>query len=88
MRLAACGPRATGEEHPLSIYLLTVSGLHSLADGMQGTMTPAVVTAAVGWAVVVIGPDPGTGVLIVGAVLTLSLAAFVRRTNRAALSPS
>jgi low temperature requirement protein LtrA len=73
---------------PLSIYLLTVSGLHSLADGMPRTLVPAVVTMAVVWAVVVIGPDPGTGVLLVGAVLALSLAAFVRRTNRAALSPS
>ncbi len=73
---------------PVSVYLLTVSGLHSLADGMPSTIVPAVVTATLVWAVVLLGPDPGTGVFLVGAVLALSLADFVRRTNRAALSPS
>ena len=56
---------------PCPIYLLTVSGLHSLADGMPSTIVPAVVTVALVWAVVVLGPDAGTGVLLSGAVLAL-----------------
>ena len=62
--------------------------MHSLADDMPSTMVPTAVTVALIWAVVVIGPAPGTGVLLMGAVLALTLAVFVRRTNRVALSPS
>ena len=71
---------------PVTVYLLMVSGLHSLAEEMPSTIVPAAVAVALVWVVALLAPEPGTGVLLVGAVLALSLADFVRRTNRAALS--
>jgi len=71
---------------PVTVYLLVVSGLHSLADGMPSTIVPAGMAVALVWAVALLAPAPGTGVLLVGAILALSLADFVRRTNRRAFS--
>jgi low temperature requirement protein LtrA len=71
---------------PVSVYLLTVSGLHSLAEGMPSTAWPAVLTVATVWAVALVGPEPGTGVLLVGATLAVSIALFVRRANRLSVS--
>ncbi len=67
---------------PVTVYLVTVSGLHSLAEGMPSTAVPALVAVALVWAVALLAPEAGLGVLLVGAVLAVSLADFVRRTNR------
>ena len=67
---------------PVTVYLVTVSGLHSLAEGMPSTAVPALVAVVLVWAVALLAPEAGLGVLLIGAVLAASLADFVRRTNR------
>ena len=67
----------------VSIYLLVIAGLHALADtGLRNTL-PALVVVAVLWVVGLLGLAPGTSVLLVGLALAISLADYVRRTNRA-----
>jgi low temperature requirement protein LtrA len=71
----------------VTVYLVVIAGLHSLAHARLGNALPALVVVAVLWVVVLLGLDPGTSVLLVGLALAMSLAEHVRRTNRAALSP-
>ena len=69
-----------------SIYLLVVSGVHSLADRSLARAVPAISVVAVMWVVALLGLDPGTSVLLLGVALAVSLADYVRRTNRAAVA--
>jgi Bacterial low temperature requirement A protein (LtrA) len=67
-----------------TIYLLVVPGLHSLADRSLATAAPAIVVVVLMWVVALLGLDAGTSVLVLGAVVSLSVADHVRRTSRAA----
>ena len=46
---------------PVTVYLVTVSGLHSLAEGMPSTAVPALVAVALVWAVALLAPRPASG---------------------------
>jgi low temperature requirement protein LtrA len=67
-----------------TIYLLVVPGLHSLADRSLATAAPAIVVVVLMWVVALLGLDAGTSVLVLGGVVSLSVADHVRRTSRAA----
>ena len=68
-----------------SVYMLVLSGLHSLADQQFSTLVPALVVVAAMWVIALVGLEAGTSVLLIGLALAISLADFVRRSNRAAL---
>ena len=68
-----------------SVYMLVLSGLHSLADQQFSTLVPALVVVAALWVIALVGLEAGTSVLLIGLALAISLADFVRRSNRAAL---
>ena len=70
-----------------SVYLVVLSGLHSLADQEFATAIPALVVVAALWVIALVGLDAGTSVLLIGLALAASLADFVRRTNRRAVNP-
>jgi low temperature requirement protein LtrA len=66
-----------------SIYLLSVSGIHGLGDRRLSTVVPAITVVLAMWVIALLGLDPGTSVLLVGVAVAMSLADYVRRTNRA-----
>ena len=72
-----------------AVYLLVISGLHSLADRSLATALPAPASwwSRSGWSAL-LGLEPGTSVLLIGLALALSLADYVRRTNRSRRSRS
>ena len=70
----------------VSIYLLVIAGLHSLAHAGLRNALPALLVVALLWVVALLGLAPGTSVLLVGLALAASLADHVRRTNRAVLT--
>ncbi len=67
----------------VTVYLLVIAGIHSLADGSFATALPALVVVAAVWVIGLVGLGPGTSVLLIGLAVALSLADHVRRTNRA-----
>jgi hypothetical protein len=66
-----------------SIYLLSVSGIHGLGDRRLSTVVPAITVVLAMWVIALLGLAPGTSVLLVGVAVAMSLADYVRRTNRA-----
>ena len=67
-----------------SIYMLVISGLHSLGDRALSTAVPALTVVAVMCVIGLLGLEPGTSVLLLGLVLAASLADHLRRTSREA----
>jgi len=67
-----------------SVYMLVISGLHSLADRAFATALPALTVVVAMLVIGLLGLEPGISVLLLGAVVVASLADHVRRTNRAA----
>ena len=67
-----------------SVYMLVLSGLHSLGDRAFSTAVPALTVVATMVIVGLLGLEPGTSVLLMGLAMTASLAEHLRRTNRAA----
>jgi low temperature requirement protein LtrA len=68
----------------VSVYLLVIAGIHSLADSSLSTALPVLAVVVALWVIAALGLEPGTSVLPVGFAVALSLAEYVRRTNRAA----
>jgi low temperature requirement protein LtrA len=67
-----------------SVYMLMISGLHSLADRELSTAVPAITVVAAMLVIALLGLSAGTSVLLVGLALAISVGDHVRRTNRAA----
>jgi low temperature requirement protein LtrA len=66
------------------VYLLLLSGLHSLGDRAFSTAVPALTMVVVMGVIGLLGLEPGTSVLLLGLVLATSLADHLRRANREA----
>jgi low temperature requirement protein LtrA len=66
-----------------SVYMLVISGLHSLGDRAFSTAVPALSVVAVMCVIGLLGLAPGTSVLLLGLALAASLADHLRRSNRA-----
>jgi hypothetical protein len=69
-----------------SIYLLVISGLHSLGDSALSTAVPALTVVAVMFVIGLLGLKPGISVLLLGLTMAASLADHLRRSNRDARS--
>jgi low temperature requirement protein LtrA len=67
-----------------SVYLLLISGLHSLGDRALSTAVPALTMVALMVVIGLLGLEPGTSVLLLGLVLAASLADHLRRASREA----
>jgi low temperature requirement protein LtrA len=65
-----------------SVYMLVISGLHSLGDRALSTSVPALSAVAVMCVIGLLGLEPGTSVLLLGLVLAASLADHLRRAAR------
>jgi low temperature requirement protein LtrA len=65
-----------------SVYLLVISGLHSLGDRALSTAVPALTMVVVMGAIGLLGLAPGTSVLLLGLALATSLADHLRRASR------
>jgi low temperature requirement protein LtrA len=65
-----------------SIYMLVISGLHSLGDRALSTSVPALSAVAVMCVIGLLGLEPGTSVLLLGLALAGSLADHLRRATR------
>ena len=68
----------------VSVYLLVIAGIHSLADASLSTAVPALAVVVAVWVVAALGLEPGTSVLLVALAVALSLVDHVRRANRVA----
>lgn len=69
-----------------TVYLLVISGVHSLAEDDFGHAVPALVVVVVLWVIAAVGLAPGLSVLLLGVAVALSLADHLVRTSRAAVS--
>jgi len=67
-----------------SVYMLVLSGLHSLADRAFSTAVPALTVVVALEVVALLGLEPGASVLLMGLAMAASVADHIRRTNRAA----
>ncbi|MCW2763181.1 MAG: low temperature requirement protein, partial [Marmoricola sp.] len=68
-----------------TVYLLVIAALHRLSDRSISTVLTAAIVVVALWVIGLLGPEPGTSVLLIGLAVALSLADYVRRTNRATL---
>jgi len=66
----------------VSVYMLVISGLHSLVDRALATTVPALSVVVVMCVVGLVGLEPGTSVLLLGLAMAASLADHLRRTTR------
>jgi low temperature requirement protein LtrA len=68
-----------------TVYLLVIAALHRLSDRSISTVLTAAIVVLALWVIGLLGLEPGTSVLLIGLAVALSLADYVRRTNRATL---
>ena len=68
----------------LSVYLLVVAWVHSLAGDSGPSVVPVLAIIAVIWVVAVLGLAPGTSVLLIGLAIAAGVGDHVRRSNQVA----